>query len=100
MDKQKEEIYRLLMWDYDITPEEIDKLIKGETDHAGHYDLKALFRKMLESLPWFTILKIFDTETIKNLLNDTLLSKLRTDSLKEKYSYVKTRLQEIIPAAR
>ena len=100
MDKTKEKIYRLLMWDYDISPEEVDKLVKGETEFAGHYDINNLFRKMLESFPWFTIIKLFEINTIAELLTDQIINKLRTQSLRKTYFYVKKRLHEIIPAAR
>ena len=65
MDKNKEKIYRQLMWDYNISPEDVDKLVKGEAEFAGHYDIDNLFRKMLESFPWFIILQIFEIETIR-----------------------------------
>lgn len=88
------------MWDYNISPEEVNKLVKGETKFAGHYDIDNLFRKMLESFPWFTIIKLFEINTIKGLLTDQMINKLRTPSLRKKYFYVKKRLQEIIPATR
>ena len=100
MDKSKRLIYRQLMWDYNISPEEVDKLIKGETEYAGHYDINNLFRKMLESFPWFIILQIFEIDAILKLLTDKTINKLRMPDLRNKYRYVKNRLQEIIPAAR
>jgi len=100
MDKNIEKIYRQLMWDYNISPEEVDKLIKGETKFAGHYDINNLFRKMLESFPWFIILQIFDIKTIQKLLTDNNINKLKMPDLRNKYKYVKNRLQEIIPTAR
>ncbi len=96
MDSDKEKIYRQLMWDYNITPEEVDKLIKGETKFAGHYDINNFFRKMLETFPWFTIIKIFELHKISELLTDQTVNQLRTPSLKKNYFYVKKRLQEII----
>jgi hypothetical protein len=56
------------MWDYNISPEQVEKLIHGETKHAGHYDINMLFIKMLERFLWFTILKIFDIKNIQTLL--------------------------------
>ena len=97
MDKSKEKIYRQLMWDYNISPEEVDKLVKGETDFAGHYDMNNLFRKMLESFPWFTIVKLFEINRIAELLTDEVINKLRTPALKKTFFYVKKRLHEIIP---
>ncbi len=96
LDKDIRKIYDQLMWDYDITPEKLDQLIKGETKLAGHYDINSLFKKMLESYPWFTILKIFELQKIAELLTDQTIDQLRTPSLKKNYLYVKNRLQEIL----
>jgi hypothetical protein len=100
MNKNKEKIYRQLMWDYNISPEEVDKLVKGEAKLAGHYDINNLFRKMLESFPWFIILQIFEIDVIQILLTDKTINKLRMPDLRNKYKYVKNRLQEIIPTAK
>ncbi|MEA3451116.1 MAG: hypothetical protein U9Q83_04350 [Bacteroidota bacterium] len=97
MDKSKLIIYRQLMWDYNISPSEVDKLVKGEAEFAGHYDIHNLFRKMLESFPWFVILQIFDIKTAKKLLTDHTINKLRIADMRNKYKYVKKRLHEIIP---
>ncbi len=96
MDIRKQTLYRQLMWDYNISPQEIEKLINGETQFAGHYDKKGLFIKVLENYPWYIVLQIFDIKTIKELLTDDTIEKLRMEDMKNKYRYVKKRLQEII----
>ncbi|MCD4795128.1 MAG: hypothetical protein K8R54_17990 [Bacteroidales bacterium] len=100
VEKEKEKIYRQLMWDYKISPEEVDKLIKGEAKFAGHYDIDGLFKKTIEIFPWFIVLQIFDINTAKLLLTDKTINKLRFPSLRKNYFYVKNRLHEIIPATR
>jgi len=55
---------------------------------------------MLESFPWFIILQIFDIVTVKKLLTDNIILKLRFKKAQRKYKYVKNRLQESIPTAR
>ncbi len=100
VEKNKERIYQQLMWDYNISPEEVDKLIKGEAKFAGHYDINNLFRKMLESFPWFVILQIFEINTIQKLLTDNTINKLRMPDLRKKYKYVKNRLQQIVSVAK
>ncbi len=92
MEKYKEKIYRQLMWDYNISPEEIDKLMKGEAEFAGHYDIDNLFRKMLENLVWYDILKILTLDQIKELLTDKVIQKLRFKSIQKKYA----RLQKVL----
>jgi len=43
MDKNKRQVYRQLMWDYNISPEKFNKGINGEAEFAGHYDIDSLF---------------------------------------------------------
>ncbi len=96
MDKNKKQIYRQLMWDYNISPEDIDKVIRGEAEFAGHYDINGLFVKMLNNFPYFVVLQIFDIFTVKKLLTDKVIEKLRFKELQKQYFYVKKRLHEII----
>lgn len=100
MEKYKEKIYRQLMWDYNISPEEIDMLVNGEAEFAGHYDIEKLFIKMLNNFPYFTVLQIFGIDAVVELLTDKTIKRLRFEEAQKKYSYVKKRLQKIIPATR
>jgi len=71
--------------------------LKGEIETYAHYNRDTLFKKILETYPWFTILKIIDIQTVRKLLTEKLIKSLRSNSLKEKYLYVRKRLCEIIP---
>jgi len=44
------------MWDYSISAGEIEELLDGKIDKAGHYTREKLFAKMLIGLPWYTII--------------------------------------------
>jgi hypothetical protein len=89
---------RQLSWDYSIPPEDIAAVIRGEKEMAGHDDRKAIFRKALETFPWFTVLKLFEPEEINALLTDSLIGDLRMPSLRKHYAFIKKRLQETLPA--
>jgi len=94
------EIKKLLgqiLWDYNISEEEVENVLKGEARLAGHYTRDALFCKLLESYPWFTIIRLFTPQEIKDMLSDDIIKRLRSPSLRQKYEFVKERLQEIIP---
>jgi len=88
------------MWDYNIPKEDIEKLLSGKIERAGHYDREGLFLKMLQSLSWFTLVRTLGIEFIKENLSEKIITKIWIKSIAEKYTYVKSRLQEIIPVAR
>ena len=92
-------LFRQIMWDYNISSDDIEALFSGERMKAGHYDRETLFRKMLESYSWFTLLNVFTPQEIKILLTNDVIKGFRSQSLKKKYEFVKKRLQEVIPTA-
>lgn len=94
---QREKLLNQLMWDYNFPTEDIDAVIKGNKISVGHYTREMLFQKMLESYPWFTILKFYSPIEIKALLTNETITKLRSPSLRSKYEFVQQRLQEVIP---
>lgn len=96
---EKSKIFKQIAWDYKISPEEIEAVLLDNKVKAGHYSRTEIFKKLLESYPWFTILNLLPVESVQELLSDELIRKLRSASLRNKYTYVKSRLQSIIPAA-
>lgn len=89
--------FKSVMWDYNITVEEIESLLNGKTERAGHYTLEALFIKMASALPWFTILDIFGAEKVKKMLTEDVIRRIWPVSVRNKYIYVRKRLQEALP---
>jgi hypothetical protein len=93
-------IYKQLSWDYNIPPDDIESVLKGEKASAGHFTQETLFIRMLETYPWFTLIQVFTVDEIKRLLTRRVVSRLRSVSIQKKYEFVRHRLQQIIPAAR
>jgi len=94
---QRNTLLRPVTWDYNIPVEDVDAVLKGDKLMAGHYTRDMLFRKIIESYPWFTILQIFTPGEIKILLNNDVIKKLRSPSLRKKYAFIQKRLSEVIP---
>lgn len=92
--KKKLELMKSLMWDYNIPPEHCLEVLEGKREKAGHYNEKTLFRKLLESYRWFTILKILSLKRIAELLTTDVISSLRFKSLRNNYEFVRQRLHK------
>jgi hypothetical protein len=100
MDKDERNIlFRQIMWDYNISAIEIEDVLYGKRDMAGHYNKQAIFIKLLESYSWFTIVQLFSPAELRELLSDEVVKKLRFKSLRTKYEFVQKRLQQIVPLA-
>jgi hypothetical protein len=92
-----QQLLKQLVWDYKISAADLKALIEGRKETAGHYKRRDIFKKILESYSWFTVLQIFTVEQIHELLTEELVKSLRTPSLQQKYAFIRKRLQETIP---
>lgn len=81
-----------LLWDYNISSEEAYQVLIGEKERAGHYNANSLFKKLIESFPWYAIMDILPLVRIKELLDQQDLSKLRFPDIRKRYEYIKSRL--------
>ena len=93
-------LLKQILWDYNISAKDIDAVLRGEKETAGHYNRDMLFQKIIESYSWFTIIQLFTPNDVKFLLNNQVINKLRSPSLRQKYEFVQKRLQQIIPTRR
>lgn len=100
MDKQqRHKILESVMWDYSISAGEMEELLDGKIDKAGHYTREQLFARMLTGLPWFTVIRLVPVEKVRTLLTDNVIGILWPESIRKKYEYVRKRLQEALPDA-
>lgn len=88
-----------ILWDYSISAEDIEAVLRGEIKQAGHYNQEMIFLKILESYSWFTVLQLFSPGQVKYLLTTQVVKKLRSPSLRLKYEYVRQRLQQVVPTS-
>lgn len=88
-----------VLWDYNISAKDIDAVLTGRKESAGHYNREKIFRKLLESYSWFTILQLIPPHDVKLLLTNQVINKLRSQSLRNKYEFVRERLHQIIPTS-
>jgi hypothetical protein len=97
MDKrQRHKILKSVMWDYDVSAGDMEKLLDGKIDKAGHYTREKLFGKILSGLPWYTIIQLIPVENIKEMLTDEVIGELWPKSVQKQYEYVRKRLQETL----
>lgn len=93
---EKHKILNQILWDYNISTEDIEAVLNGEIKLAGHYSREMIFQKLIESYSWFTIIQMFTPNEIQGLLTNKTISKLRSPSLRQKYEFVQKRLSQII----
>ncbi|MCK4799048.1 MAG: hypothetical protein KAT05_16865 [Spirochaetes bacterium] len=90
-------ILKKIIWDYNISPEEVYKCLKGQIDKSGFYTRNDLILKMLEHLYWYEIIKVVPLEEIKAFLTVSNVKKIYPKGLQLKYEFLRKLLyQEII----
>lgn len=92
-------IFSQLAWDYNITADEIEDVLLNNQQSVAHYTRQALFKKILETYPWFTIIGILPVTDIKSLLGDDTIKQLRSKALRNHYAFIKERLQQTLSTA-
>jgi len=98
MDRQeRQKILKSLMWDYAISPNDLEELLDGKIVKAGHYTREKLFAKMLTGLPWYTIIQLMPVKNIKDMLTNEVIAVLWPKSVQKQYEYIRKRLQETLP---
>jgi hypothetical protein len=96
-EEERNTILKQILWDYNIPFDNIDAVLKGKKEMAGHYTREMIFQKMIESFSWFTIIRFFTPNEIQQLLTNKVIQNLRAPSLRKNYEFVRKRLQEIMP---
>lgn len=89
--KQKLDILSNLYWDLQISAEEIYALLYNQPGHEESPVKEInIYRRMLTSLDWYTILKILPADKVRFLLQDNVLQGLFPKDLQRKYQYVRS----------
>jgi len=93
--EERYKLFRQIMWDYNISPVDVEAVLQRKTEKAGHYNLQAIMVKLLESYSWFTMLQLFSGEELRDLITDDVVKKIKSKALQTKYEFVQKRLQQI-----
>ncbi len=85
-----------ILWDYKIPASECYEVLMGKKRNAGHYDQYSIFRKLMESYPWFIIMEILPMNRIKELLTLEVITLLRSKQLQKRYEYIRDKLSHFV----
>lgn len=91
-------LIRSVVWDYDYPAEDLLALARGEVASCGHLDRTALLVRVLERLPWYSVLAIVGLDEARRILDAGLHRRLRHRDMREKYERVRAILRgETLP---
>ena len=79
-----------IYWDADVDPEQIGRLLRGEIDRVGHIDRVNLYRRLLMTYDWYTLLALIPPDRLREALSAPVLDRLYPASLKDRYIYARS----------
>lgn len=92
--REKKRLLSKLSWDLDIKAEQLFQLLNGEIENIDGIDKSFLYRRLLTTYDWYTLLKLVPNEKYNQMLDDSVLDGLFPKELKEKFIYVRRVLSE------
>ena len=79
-----------IAWDLDLTADQLFQLFNDEIEEIAGFDKKCLYRRLLTTYDWYTLLKLVPEEKIRQMLDDSVINLLFPKDLKEKYLYARS----------
>jgi hypothetical protein len=79
-----------ICWDVDVDPEQIARLLRGEIGQVGNIDRISLYRRLLMTYDWYTLLALIPPDRLREALSEAVLDRLYPASLKNRYLYARS----------
>lgn len=88
----EEKIKKLSMvsWDLDVDAELLLQLLNDQIQEIRGFDKANIYRRLLTTYDWYTVLKIVPHDKLRLMLDDSILNRLFPKDLKEKFLYART----------
>lgn len=79
-----------LYWDTDVEPTQLERLLRGDIERIGHIDRINLYRRLLMTYDWYTLLALIPPEGLREALSRPVIEQLHPASLKDRYFYARS----------
>ena len=86
---EKEKLLSRLFWDVDRTHVDLDTLLYGNNELIADIERQNIYRRLLVSCDWYTLLKILPLSKIASILNSSVVDKLYPKDLKSRFIYAR-----------
>ena len=84
------DLLKPLAWDVNLTAKELEDLYYERKSIIGGVTTENIYVKLLGSYNWYTLLKIIEQNKLPQILTDSVISKLKSKSLQQKYFYARS----------
>ncbi len=81
-------------WDYNVDSAELFDILLNKKAGNGFFNKEYILRRLLDRLSWYELIDVLGIDYIRQNLSKSIISKLRNNTLKERYEFVRKFLQE------
>ena len=92
---EKEKILLRLFWDVKPGNFNFDDLLVGDTENLSSVEEQNVYRRLLMSCDWYTLLKILPHSKIKTILNSPVVEGLYPKDLRKRFFYARDVLSRL-----
>jgi len=79
-----------LYWDVDVQETQLERLLRGDIERIGHIDRLNLYRRLLMTYDWYSVLALIPPERMKEALSASVIEHMYPPSLKNRYLYARS----------
>jgi len=90
--KEKDKILSRIFWDSHFHPNDVHDMLKTSNEEVTNIRQINLYRRLLTSCDWYTMLKLFPLEKINLILTDPIIKGLYPKDIQRKYMYARKHL--------
>lgn len=87
--QEKEKLLAKVFWDQHVETEQLNELLSGKIKSAGPVKSTDLFYRLLTTFDWYTLMKIVPRERLSYLLSDSVINRIKSDDLQERFRYAR-----------
>jgi hypothetical protein len=88
--EEKKKMLSMISWDLKLDAGLLLKLLNDEIKDIEGFDKSSLYRRLLTTYDWYTLMKIVPPDKLRLMLDDSVLDRLFPKDLKEKFLYART----------
>jgi len=90
--KEKDKLLSRIFWDLNIDPDKIRNMLNRPIEEVTSIRQINLYRRLLTSCDWYTLIKLFPLEKISIILSDSIIQRIYPKDIKRKYLYARQHL--------
>ncbi len=86
---EKKKLISQVYWDMEADIDYLIDILEGKIRATDENDLNTLYRRLLNTYDWYTLLKLIPEEYLEDALTDTIIKQLFPKNLNLRFKYAR-----------